>query len=606
MDMEQGMKYYLGLVDEYGTPTGYDCYVWAGAFCVNGVDWCIRNGKRYEVLPEDNLTNEDIHGIYLYLDKVKDKTISYLSNLLNEYHQTDYSKFKWRILLNFWLAYFLPSMYDKYLRLKRIKNENRLFHTNLYSPNCTGVALDQMDFGNMLQDDFGFHKYEYSLLLKNMSDIINIVIDSSTDYERMPFKCNHLEMPEYVKNFVNEYKEYKEKTNQQDEIVIQSPYIKFTLYKEFMEKRYGRVSGYFLDYTNKVRVGMDPNRVLDVEWRTQECHIAEEEADEFVCLIYKTVRNFIPIAYLEEFSHLKAIALENYKWGLIPKVLLYDCEGTAINELFKIYMMNIDVEHVLKVDLQHAVAYGLGGYSWYELTEYQMCDEFLICGEITNNKLATQFIKMPFINFFRLADKKTDVGNTIIYANYSYPQHRGRLSLIEWNWQKFMDGELEFFKMLDEDVISELKFRLHPFHKTQWNNKEKIKELIPELVFDEEPDFFESICHAKLLVSEIMGAAAFEAIGINKPTIILYNPINQIVELNENYRDIEDMVKVGIIAETPEKLATLVNCIHDDVEGWWNEPERQRIVRKIRDKYVYFPENAKEIWIDRIMSYLRE
>ena len=66
------------------------------------------------------------------------------------------------------------------------------------------------------------------------------------------------------------------------------------------------------------------------------------------------------------------------------------------------------------------------------------------------------------------------------------------------------------------------------------------------------------------------------------------------------------MIRVGIIAETPEKLAALVNTIHNDVEGWWNEPERQKVVNKICNKYAYFPKNAKEIWIKKIMAYLEE
>ena len=40
--------------------------------------------------------------------------------------------------------------------------------------------------------------------------------------------------------------------------------------------------------------------------------------------------------------------------------------------MFKIYMMNIDLEHVLKVDLMHGIPTGAGGFSWYELTELQM------------------------------------------------------------------------------------------------------------------------------------------------------------------------------------------------------------------------------------------
>ena len=63
-----------------------------------------------------------------------------------------------------------------------------------------------------------------------------------------------------------------------------------------MERKYGKISGYFLDYTYQVRRNMNPNRVLDTEWRTRKQHTVYEETDEFVCLIRKIIGYFIPIA----------------------------------------------------------------------------------------------------------------------------------------------------------------------------------------------------------------------------------------------------------------------------------------------------------------------
>ncbi len=608
MENMQSIRYYLGLVDDYKAPEGYDCYVWAGTFCTNGIEWCVRNGKKYEVLQEDVTTDEDIHRTYLYLDCVRDKIIDFLKNMLNEYHQSDYSKFKWQIMLNFWLACFLPSVYDKYLKLKRIANDSRVFYVDLYEASCLSVAIDMLDFSEILHDDFNFHRYEYSLLIKHITGISNIVVDYHDNYKRQPLNIYSTKLPEHVKSFDDKYRRYKENTKIYDEIVIQSPYIKFNMYKEIIEKAYGKISGYFLDYTHNVRNCLDYEKSLDVGWRTRRQCISGE-TDQFVNLICDIIGCFIPMVYVEEFQHITKIALDNYKWGLKPKTVVYDCEGVTINELFKAYLMNIDVENVLKIDIMHALPYGMGGYSWYELTELQFCDEFLKCGEIQNNNLKAKLIRMPYINFFRQIDnihKKTEFGNAIVYANYAYPQHRGRLSMYEWNWYKYIKGELEFLQLLDKDILSELRYRPHPFHKTQWNNLEKVKQFIPSLLIDEEPSFFESIRHAKLFISEIMGAAAFEAIGIGKPTIIMFYPERGFAGTDENRSDIEDMLRVGIIAETPEKLAALVNDIHNDIEGWWGESERQRVVNKIRDKYVYFPKNAKEIWINKIVSYLKQ
>ena len=598
-------KYYLGLVDEYEVSPDYDYYIWAGNFCVNGIDWCIQNGKNYEIVSDAWLEHEDFHKMYLYLDKVRDRMVVYLTDVLNGYHKSDYSEFKWRIALIYWLSWFIPCMYDKYLTIKRFANDGRIYHLNLYEPKCVGVSLDTFDFMNSVEDDFGLYKYMYSILLRHMTGIDNLKVTNQEVYKRIPMReYNYSPLPKHVKDFVDEYSRYKERTGEADEVVIQSAYIKFTLYKEIMEKKYGRISGYFTDYVSCVRKKLDADIDLDVRWRTLDREIVDEP-DEFICLLYKTVCNFLPIVYVEEFDKLKAFALENYSRGLSPKVLVYDCEGYATNELFKIYMMNIDAENVHKVDIQHALPYNVGGLFWYHFAEFQICDEFLAINHQYTDNLHTKFTRMPYINFFRIDRNPYPGGKDILYTNYVFPQHRGIFNGFAWNWGKCIDGELEFFKMLDKEVLSELKIRMHPFHKAQWKHEERIKEVIPDIVFDQEPSFIkQSIRNTKLVISPILGDAVLEAIGLGKPAIVLYNPKYSYVELNGNYRDIEDMIRVGIIAETPERLAAIVNSIHSNVDEWWNEPGRQEIVKRIREKYVYFPENAKEIWVDKITSYI--
>ena len=596
------MRSYLCVVDTYELPTDYDDYYFAGDYCVNAIKWCQKNHKQYQILYNQELQFEDIHKMYLYLEKVQDKVLVYLADILNDYHKSDYSIYKWNILLNNWLRHFIPSVYDKYLTMKKISSEKRQFYLELYDTSYYEPVLDQLEFMNVLSDDFGFHQYEYSVLIKCMSGIGNIKFIDCGKYKKICFrKYDFGKLPKYVEDFVWDYQSYKERIKENDEMVIQSLCIKFTLYKEIMESKYGKISGYFKNYLSEIRNSINGKENIDVLWRNKERSIVEE--DEFVSIVCKVVCKFIPMAYIEQFSYIRELALDNYRWGMNPKVLLFDMVGVATNELFKIYMMNIDVENIKKVDIMHAPPYDIGGYYWGNLGEFQLCDDFLISGGIRHKKISTNFIQMPFIGLFR-RNITIEKGNKIIYVNYTYPQHKIRLSLAEWNWGRFVKKELEFFKLLDKETISEMRFRPHPGHKNQWNSIQKIKNEISELVFDNVPDFYTSIRDAKLVVSEILGAAAMESIGLGKPTIVLFNPMISYVELNDNYKDVEDMIRVGMIAETPERLASIVNSIHDDVDSWWNEPERQEVFRRIQEKYMYFPENAKELWVEKIRSYV--
>jgi putative transferase (TIGR04331 family) len=157
--------------------------------------------------------------------------------------------------------------------------------------------------------------------------------------------------------------------------------------------------------------------------------------------------------------------------------------------------------------------------------------------------------------------------------------------------------------MLNQDVIAKVAVRLMPNYKTDWNEESIIKKEIPNISFDDNKVyFFESIKNAKLVVTHVWSSLAMESMAYGKPVVSLYGVDNCIP--NESYKEVEDLIRVGIIAGTPERLAAIVNEIDKDVESWWNEPERQVVVRRFRDKYMYFPSNAEEIWVDKVASYL--
>jgi putative transferase (TIGR04331 family) len=587
-------------------PDGYDCYVFAGDYCISGVEWCEKNNKKYEVVSELTYSEEKVREICRYLEDVKQKVIAYSTKILNEYHGTDYSEYKWNILLNNWLEHFLPSIYDKYLNIKYFLKDGRKFDTLLYDTDIITTTLDNFDYFDMTRNDFEFNRYEYSILfnyINNDKDEINKI--SMGRYKRRDIKKgDYLPLPEHIEKFVEEYSDYKEKSGIQDEIVIQSDMIKFTLSKKIMEKKYGKITEYFRKYYWDVRNILNSDIEPNKDWRTSYAGIGGGE-DEFISLIYRILPCFLPIAYVEEYDTLKCIALENYKWGQHPCVVIYD-NGVGYDEMLKVYLMNIDAQNIHKISFQHALGYNVGGIDWYRLSELQTCDEFYMSNGSYLDKYNTKITRMPYVPFFRANPdclKDAEVADRIVFGSYSTPRHRSMLSPMDWNWKPYRDGAIEFLKMLNKDVISKVTVRLMPNYKTDWNEENIIKKEIPNIAFDDNKVYFlESIKNAKLVVTHVWSSLAMESIAYGKPVISLYGVANCI--LNESYKEVEDLIRVGIIAGTPERCAAIVNEIDKDVESWWNEPERQAVVRKFRDKYMYFPSNAEEIWVDKVASYL--
>ena len=66
----------------------------------------------------------------------------------------------------------------------------------------------------------------------------------------------------------------------------------------------------------------------------------------------------------------------------------------------------------------------------------------------------------------------------------------------------------------------------------------------------------------------------------------------------------EDLINVGVVVTSWYALKVGLERIYRDIDGWWNEPERKKVVSRIRKKYAYLPQNAEKMWETEIMKYV--
>ena len=82
---------------------------------------------------------------------------------------------------------------------------------------------------------------------------------------------------------------------------------------------------------------------------------------------------------------------------------------------------------------------------------------------------------------------------------------------------------------------------------------------------------------------------------MNYPTICLWQPDVNLIrqELITFYNELE---RVGIIFHDAKAAARQVNLIYDDVEGWWKDAERQKVVKHFIDNVCYTSNDAIDQW----------
>ena len=88
-------------------------------------EWCKIYDQRhswselnYKVLPYHWDDREKLYQDYLYLDTVSEKYLALLTDKLNSLHQANYSLRYWRIVIGYWLYYFIDVLFDRYLSIK--------------------------------------------------------------------------------------------------------------------------------------------------------------------------------------------------------------------------------------------------------------------------------------------------------------------------------------------------------------------------------------------------------------------------------------------------------------------------------------------------------
>lgn len=594
---------YLGLSDEIPEKksSNYREYYWMSANYVNAIRWCEENDKVFKV-SNAGVNSSNFDDFQRYVNTVETKVLTYATRVLNEYHKTYYSSHQWRILIGHWIGGFVRNYYDKYLKIKDVLQDKEDYYLKLFNVSELYVTLDNWEYMWSLQslDADRFCRYQYSLLLNEMNYLDTN--DSEAFYKKR--LDSHKAPPEYVISFRNELNKVKKDKELSDFVVIRNPYIKWELVTEIIGDGNDRIAGYFYDYINEFRSSISIN--IDSDWRmANDKELEDKSDDQFVSLIYKLFKKEIPIVYLERFQLIKDKSREIYKYAIKPNAVIFESGVLLYDELFKIYLMKIDRNNNIKrISVQHGGNYGISSNPFLDW-EFEFSDIFFTAGWNSYDSIIdknTEFVPMPFIKFFRM-EKQNSIRNKIIYISYwdsKYIHYHDKHDVDIVNIKK---KELNGLKQLSKEVIKDFLYRGYPI-SDGWKFIDDIRNEVDGINIDEEKDYYKSIGRAKLIVCEVISTTFIEALHCGVPTIVIYDPNEMAFNvLTAAKDDIEDMKKVGIIVGNIEGMSELINRIYMDIDGWWNEPERQEVVKRIKRKYAWFPDDARNIWINTIRSY---
>ena len=185
--------------------------------------------------------------------------------------------------------------------------------------------------------------------------------------------------------------------------------------------------------------------------------------------------------------------------------------------------------------------------------------------------------------------------------------------------KRYIERQLSFFSSLKKSVRKNLYIKEY-YVDSGWHIVSMIARAFPMLRFlgveqtamtygavnilDRNISFAEALAGCKLMICDHLSTTWREALYLNKPFIMLLDRETWSFR-EEALESVHLMESVDIVIYAPEEAASLLNRIYEDVLGWWNQPERQKVIRKIRENFLFEVEDIDDWWMHELLRQSR-
>ena len=544
-------------------------------------NWCIKNPQN-DIIYDWNLNN-NFEKNYDYLNKIMQKFGKILSKKLNQLHKIDKDPRFWEILLFPWLTYYIPAQFYRWKIVKDIVAKNKNLY--VYKPNLIkyppvtdslefyeGITnsdyLNEVFFGRII--DFLIKKKKISkIFLKDKTKIPNDIKKYS-----IPRKSNNIkEKIKKISSFIIS-KIYKEKKilicegliSSQDLIELN---LKLNQAPIFSKRVFNKQ--YYLSTISNLKTRKDLRKKISLD---------EKKFDDFENFLSIYIMEDMPKCLLEGFGPLNKMV---NKINLYPKyaVVFHDHYH---NELFKFWYAN-NLKSIKLIICAHGAAmqpkpahFGIESKIANKKVSYVNDDE---CPIRTR-------VKLPFPQLIRYKRKNPKF---LIFSTYTpeyYPCRYG-VSNNTFATNRNYEDLLLLKKYLDKKIFSQLKI------SNKLSNSKSIKNL-NNLFYGKKNinniPFSKQINSAKLMICTYPQTTFLESVA-SGPTLALFNYKDWIFTKN-NMKIYDKLIYNNIFFESAEELSFFINKKWENIDIWWSEIKKKKIIDEYLSLFQEDPNYLKE------------
>ena len=260
------------------------------------------------------------------------------------------------------------------------------------------------------------------------------------------------------------------------------------------------------------------------------------------------------------------------------------------------------------ISMQHGGNYGMELRSEKTIVEINPYDIFYSWGWVWDQykrTISSKIKPMPatFLTSIKQPERNKVEKKEILLTVTSIRKTIRRLdcSLMNpYNNQTYFSAQLEFYESLNSQNREQLKVRLY---KDDLGNcyKERWLQKFPNISFDKNSSFNQSLRNSKLYVSDHLSTTWLEAITINKPTILFIS--GRLYDYTYEFKELMNELKeVSVFHESAHSAATFINQNYSNINNWWSSENVQSAISNLQNTLAYTPDNWLEKWANELKT----
>ena len=533
----------------------------------------INNSKDYILLDiyKDNQNNKKrTDHIFKYFDE----SLNSLYLELNKINEINLSKKFWKLLIGPWLIKFIEFYYDKYLILKKIPSNKKVFINQSKYNFLYKTFFDTWD--EFINEDFiceSLIEISKILKLKNIFEIKKI--------KKGNLRINYhderdIKIKNYLKMRIRDMTYYltKKRCYERKVFNMNLPLLPSEL--EIISDRNNNLKDFLF---NSIKIPSDLN--FKYNHKIREKKLVTKKHDEFSLILSKIILKKIPIEYFENFkiyfNHFKKYT-EKYLCDII-------LVRSPLEPSTKIRYFN-----AISSELNQSKIFGFqeGGNGklfhqfYYEKYNLIGCDNYI---QWSSRRAQKTTINFYCTKTFWLRDYNINKNNKILVVLGS--MRKSFFSYFEGNLPNFPKSQIQYLSKLLNCLDNQQRITLR-FHKDfGYGESQYFNKFFPNIKKSNRSGdnyfFYNLLSQYSLKIFTSDYTANVQSLLINHPTIFLWD--KKVLSNNEIYDDIYDLLlKRNILFYDPIKCSKFINNLssYDIIHNWWFDARTQ----EAKDKYL--------------------